>query len=138
MFPAQGLATVTTRALLDTSFFIAVERRELQVLERFSALLESDEDAAISAVTLTELLASPTLSAQRREFYEKLRFRFDVLPVTEDSALAGIAAARRVGGAKAPDVMIAGVAIAHGLRVLTSDNDFARLLGDAAEVLRAS
>jgi predicted nucleic acid-binding protein len=138
MFPSQGLATVTTRTLLDTSFFIAVERRELQALERFSALLESDEDAAISAVTLTELLASPTLSAQRRAFYEKLRFRFDVLPVTEYAALAGVAAARRVGGAKAPDVMIAGVAIEHGLRVLTADNDFARLLGDAAEVMRAS
>jgi predicted nucleic acid-binding protein len=88
-----------TRTLLDTSFFIAVERRDLQAL------------------------ASPTLSSQRRAFYEKLRFRFDVLPVTEHAAMAGIAAARRVGGAKAPDVMIAGVA---------------RLLGDEAEVLRAS
>ena len=128
-----------TRTLLDTSFFIAVERRDLQALERFSELLEADDDStAISAVTLTELLASPTLSAQRRAFYEKLRLRFDVLPVTEVAAMAGIAAARRVGGAKAPDVMIAGVALEHGLRVLTADADFARLLGDAADLLRAS
>jgi len=34
--------------------------------------------------------------------------------------------------------MIAGVALEHGLRVLTTDGDFARLLGDEAEVLRAS
>jgi predicted nucleic acid-binding protein len=34
-------------------------------------------------------------------------------------------AARRVGGAKAPDEMIAGVAIERGLRVLTTDADFA-------------
>ena len=128
-----------TRTLLDTSFFIAVERRELQALERFSDMLEADDDStAISAVTLTELLASPTLSPQRRAFYEKLRLRFDVLPVTEHAALAGVTAARRVAGAKAPDVMIAGVALEHGLRVLTADSDFARLLGDAAEVLRAS
>ena len=64
--------------------------------------------------------------------------RFPVLPVTEDAALAGVAAARRVGGAKAPDVMIAGVALEHGLRVLTADADFARLIGHAADVLRAS
>jgi predicted nucleic acid-binding protein len=128
-----------TGTLLDTSFFIAVERQDLQALERLCVLLEADDDAtAIAAVTLVELLASPTLSARRRAFYEKLRVRFRVLPVTEAAALAGIAAAQRVGGAKAPDVMIAGVALEHGLRVLTADADFARLLGDAAEVLRAS
>jgi predicted nucleic acid-binding protein len=125
--------------LLDTSFFIAVERRNLQALERLGEMLEAEDDAtAISAVTLVELLASPTLSAQRRLFYEKLRFRFDILPVTERAAMAGIAAARRVGGAKAPDVMIAGVALEHGLRVLTADADFVRLLGDDVELLRAS
>jgi predicted nucleic acid-binding protein len=128
-----------TKTLLDTSFFIAVERRDLQAMERFSELLEGDDDStAISAVTLTELLASPTLSAQRRAFYERLRLRFEVLPVTEDAVMAGVAAARRVGGAKAPDVMIAGVALDGGLRVLTADADFARLIGDAADVLRAS
>jgi predicted nucleic acid-binding protein len=128
-----------TGTLLDTSFFIAVERRDLQALERLCELLEADDEStAISAVTLTELLASPTLSPQRRAFYERLRLRFDVLPVTEDAAMVGVAAARRVGGAKAPGVMIAGVALEHGLRVLTADADFARLLGDAADVLRAS
>ncbi len=37
--PPRGLEAVT-RTLLDTSFFIAVERRDLQALERFSELLE--------------------------------------------------------------------------------------------------
>ncbi|HET7786238.1 MAG TPA: PIN domain-containing protein [Myxococcales bacterium] len=128
-----------TRTLLDTSFFIAVERRDLQAMEKLFELLEGDDDStAISAVTLVELLASPTLSAERRAFYEKLRLRFDVLPVTALAAMAGIAAARRVGGAKAPDVMIAGVAIEHGLRVLTADAGFARLLGTSAELVRVS
>jgi predicted nucleic acid-binding protein len=127
-----------TSTLLDTSFFIAVERRDLQALERFSEMLEMGDEAAISTVTLVELLASPALSPQRRAFYERLRSWLAVIAVTEDAALAGVAAARRVGGAKAPDVMIAGVALEHGLRVLTADADFARLIGDAAEVLRAS
>jgi predicted nucleic acid-binding protein len=127
------------RTLLDTSFFIAVERRDLQAMERLVERLEADDDStAVAAVTLVELLASPTLSKQRRTFYEKLHVRFSVLPVTEFAAMAGVAAARRVGGAKAPDVMIAGVALEHGLRVLTTDADFARLLGDSAELLRAS
>jgi predicted nucleic acid-binding protein len=34
--------------------------------------------------------------------------------------------------------MIAGVALEHGLRVLTADADFARLLGDSAELVRTS
>ena len=127
------------RTLLDTSFFIAVERRNLQAMERLIELLETeDESTAISSVTLVELLAGPTLSRERRAFYERMRLRFDVLPVTEYAAMAGVAAARRVGGAKAPDVMIAGVALEHGLRVLTADADFARLLGDSAELLRVS
>jgi predicted nucleic acid-binding protein len=62
-----------TSTLLDTSFFIAVERRDLQALERFSEMLEMGDEAAISTVTLVELLASPALSPQRRAFYERLR-----------------------------------------------------------------
>jgi predicted nucleic acid-binding protein len=34
--------------------------------------------------------------------------------------------------------MTAGVALEHGLRVLTADANFARLIGEAADVLRAS
>jgi hypothetical protein len=55
-----------TRALLDTSFFIAVERRDLQALERLSDLLEADDDStAISAVTLTRIRTSRDCSATR-------------------------------------------------------------------------
>ena len=124
--------------LVDTSVFVALERRSLQALERISSLLEGD-GVAVSAVTLAELLASPTLPGPWRTLFEAIfGSAAEVLPVSEAAARIGIDLARRVGGAKAPDVMIAGAAAVRGLDVLTADADFARLLGPAAEILRLS
>jgi predicted nucleic acid-binding protein len=123
--------------LADTSVFVAAERRSLQALERLLGVLE--EGLAVSVVTVVELLASPTLPEAQRRFYANLLAGdVTVLPATQLSAQAGIAAARRAGGASAPDILIAGTAIEHGLKVLTCDADFARMLGGSAELLRVS
>lgn len=127
-----------SRTLVDTSVFIETERRNLQALVRLDELQEEGE-VAVSAVTVVELLASPTLPAHRRRFYVRLLAGdVEVLPVTMGAALAGIDAAREAGGGTAPDILIAGTALEHGLRVLTFDADLARILGDSAELLRAS
>lgn len=127
-----------SRTIVDTSLFIEVERRNLQALERLFDLLEGG-GVAVSVVTTVELLASSTLPAAQRRFYEDL-LTSDVatLPATALAAAAGIDAARRTGGGSAADILIAGTAIEHGLKVVTYDRDLARMLGPSAELLRAS
>lgn len=124
--------------LVDTSVFIEAERRSLQALERFHDLLAEDA-VAVSVVTVVELLSSPALSDVRRRFYGNLFGRQAVvLPASAEEAYSGIAAARASGGGTAPDILIAGTAIEHGLKVVTYDAGLARMLGPAAELLRAS
>lgn len=124
--------------MVDTSVFIEAERRNLQALERFHEILAADA-LVVSIVTVAELLASPTLPEDQRRFYGALfRFQAEVLPVAVGDGLAGIGVAQESGGGLAADVLIAGTAIEHGLKVVTYDADLARLLGPAAELLRAS
>ena len=124
--------------LVDTSVFVEAERRNLQALERLMTLL--DEGAvAVSAVTLAELLASPSLPAAQRKLYEDLvAGDVAVLPASAVAALCGVDAARATGGGTAPDILIAGTAIEHGLKVVTYGAGLARQLGPSAELLRAS
>jgi predicted nucleic acid-binding protein len=127
-----------SRTIVDTSVFIEAERRNLQALERLHALLEQDA-VAVSVVSVVELMASSTLPADRRRFYATLfAGQAGVLPATTRGAAAGIDAARVAGGARTPDILIAGTAIEHGLKVVTFDAGLARLLGPQAELLRAS
>lgn len=123
---------------MDTSVFIETERRNLQALERLDELMDAD-GVAVSVVTVAELLASATLPAPRRRFYERfLAGEVEVLPASPAAAMAGVDAARAAGGATPADILIAGTAIEHGLGVLTCDADLARLLGPSAELLRVS
>jgi predicted nucleic acid-binding protein len=124
--------------LVDTSVFIEAERRNLQALERFHELLAADA-LTVSVVTVAELLASPSLSRDRRRFYANLfQWQAEVLGLSVEGGFRGVGAAREAGGGTAPDILIAGTAIEHGLKVLTYDADLARMLGDSAELLRAS
>lgn len=124
--------------LVDTSVFIEAERRNLQALERFHELLEADA-VVVSVVTVAELLASPSLPESLRRFYARLfRAQVEILPASTAEAFSGVEAARASGGGTAPDILIAGTAIEHGLRVVTYDADLARMLGPLADLLRAS
>jgi predicted nucleic acid-binding protein len=127
-----------SRVLVDTSVFIETERRNLQALERLDALMEESR-IAISVVTAVELLASPTLPDHRKRFYARFfAGEIDLLPVSQGAAFAGIAAAREAGGGMAADILIAGTALEHGLKLLTADAGLARLIGPSAELLRKS
>ena len=123
---------------MDTSVFIEAERRNLQALERIDELMDQDA-VAVSAVTVAELLASPTLPARQRRFYRDVfRAQVELLPVSVAAAFHGTDVAAEAGGGTAPDLLIAGTAIEHQLKVLTCDADLARMLGPSAELLRAS
>jgi len=125
--------------LADTSLFIGYERGEALAAEKIAELLEAGE-LAVCAVTRYELTCSPSLARPWREFYAELFDAVPVFPVTSTAAaLAADAAARaaRAGTVKPPDALIAGVALEHGLPVVTADSDFLAL-GPIVELVRAS
>jgi predicted nucleic acid-binding protein len=126
--------------LADTSLFIDHERGMALAAEKIAELLEAGE-LAVCAVTQYELTCSPGLASPWREFYADLFAAVPVLPVTSASAALGAEAAARVarggGAVKPPDALIAGVALEHGLTVVTADSDFLAL-GPAVELVRAS
>lgn len=119
------------RALLDTSFVIALTRSEDLTLE------DPPEEAAISAVTLCGLhhgvlIATDEQRPGRLATLVLAERRFAALPVDAHVAphygrlLADI---RRHGGKKlaTADALIAATAAAHGLPLITRDRDFANL-----------
>ncbi len=123
--------------LIDTSVWIEVERKRAQAQARLAELLATGE-AAVSVVTVFELLRSPTLPAEWRAFYSDV---FAALPVVELSvegaeAAALVSASRTADASKdAADALIAGTALAGGFGLLTCDAALAALLPDA-ELLR--
>lgn len=125
--------------LVDTSLFIGWERGEALAAEKIAELLDAGE-LVVSAVTRYELTCSTSLGSPWREFYRDLFDAVPVLPVTSLSAALGAQAAARAargGTVKAPDALIAGVALEHGLPVVTVDADFL-VLGPLVELVRAS
>jgi predicted nucleic acid-binding protein len=122
--------------LADTSLFIGYERGEALAAEKIAELLEAGE-LAVCAVTRYELTCSARLPERWREFYAELFDAVPVLAVTSAAAALAAAAAQRAGTVKAPDALIAGVALEHGLPVVTEDSDFLAL-GLTVELVRAS
>ena len=128
------------RGLLDTSVFIASETgRSID-----EALLP--EEAAISAVTVAELhvgvLAGPDVDTRARRL-ATLDAVADVETLQVDESVAATWARLRVHLAESGrrlnvnDLWIAATALAHGLPVITQDDDFAPVEGAAGLVVVA-
>ncbi len=120
--------------LIDTSVFVAVERKRLQLTE----IVRPAERYAISVVTAAELLhgvhrASGERAQSRSAFVEGLLAGFAPLPVDLRVARAYARASAelaRIGTPVDPnDLWIAATAIAHGLELLALDGDFDRVPG---------
>lgn len=95
---------------------------------------------SISAITLAELSAGPHHTsdpderARRLDVLQRAESEFDPLPFDTEAArafgrvTAAVLAAGRKPRARTPDLMIASVAIAHGLALYTTNpNDFVGL-----------
>jgi predicted nucleic acid-binding protein len=101
--------------------------------------LISDQDSAISVVTVSELLhgvhrASGAVRAHRQAFVEHLLASFDPIPITEQVARvhaeiwAGLSARGATVGAH--DLWIGATAVTHGLSVATGNAaEFRRIPG---------
>lgn len=130
-----------TRALADTSVFVAIEHgREIDA--------PAEASLAISVVTVTELRIGVLQAGDRRERTARqatldLAQRFIPLAYDEPVAecLARIIHALRTEGRRVNvfDAIIAATAVAHGLPVWTQDADFDVIerYGDGPSVLRA-
>ena len=120
------------RGLLDTSVVIALEGLTAEQLP---------EEPAISALTLAELAAGPLATddqderARRQDRLQRVETLLDPLPFDAAAARAygRVYAATRAAepkprGARAVDLMIAAVALAHELPLFTrSPDDFDHL-----------
>lgn len=131
-------AEIVRRGLLDTSVFIAAES---------GRLLDEDglpDESAVSVVTLAELQAGVLVAADTE--IRALRMAtldalsdVEVLPVDEQAAM--VWARMRVHlvevgrWVNVNDLWIAACAVAHGLPVVTQDEDFAPLDGVAGLVV---
>ena len=126
-----------TRLLLDTTFLIDAERGD-EILE---SVIADDDDVAIAAITVAELLVGVQLSGGRRQ---TARHAFvddvvDSLPIVsydsrtavEHAAL--LVAARQAGRPRgAHDLIIAATARASGRSIVSADiSAFADLPGVA-------
>lgn len=125
-----------TRALLDTSVFIADEQDR--------PLADPPGEVAVSAVTLAELelgvltARDAAVRATRLATLTGVRDRLTALPVDQRvaSAFAALVATLREEGRtiRVQDGWIAATAIAHGAAVCTQDADFDGIQG--LEVVR--
>ncbi|MBV9845592.1 MAG: type II toxin-antitoxin system VapC family toxin [Kutzneria sp.] len=118
---------VTQRALADTSLFIGLEQRHF-LPEKMPS------DLAVSTVTIGELKVGVLAAEDAPSRAARLRTLGDALalsPLAVDEAVADAWAElrirlREIGRPKLPvnDSWIAATAIAHGLPVVTQDDDY--------------
>jgi tRNA(fMet)-specific endonuclease VapC len=116
-----------TLLLLDTSFLIDAERRD----SALDTVIHDDDDVAIAAVTVAELLVGVELAkgkarrAKREVFVNGILAALPVIAYDDEIARAHaelLVAVRRAGWPRgAHDLMIAATARATGRTVVTGD-----------------
>ncbi len=126
-----------TRLLLDTTFLIDAERGD----EILDPTIADDDDVAIAAITVAELLAGVGFSAGRRQaarraYVEDVVDSLPVIPYDIGTAVehaALLAAERKTGRPRgAHDLIIAATARASGRSIVSADiSAFADLPGVA-------
>jgi tRNA(fMet)-specific endonuclease VapC len=132
-----------TLLLLDTNFLIDAERTD----SALEAVIDDDDDVAIAAVTVAELLVGVEMADTKRRRVTREAFVNDVLEavpvITYDEEIARVhaellVAVRRVGRPRgAHDLIIAATARATARTVLTGDGSaFADLPGVALRTTR--
>jgi len=128
--------------ILDSSVVIAAERRGETVEQLIARILRAtgDQDAALSAVGLTELVhgvhraSTPEVRLRRESFLNELLADLTVYPYTKETALlAGrLDAEQQSRGVVIPfaDLLIGATALVLGYSVLTvNDRHFGRIPG---------
>lgn len=116
--------------VLDTSFVIDLLRREDAAIGLGARLDDGTEAVLLPTPVLYEVTAGLRFSSSRSEAlrFREMAERFPLVPFDRAAALEAAeirAELLRLGWAKShSDVMIAGIALAGGHRLVTCDEDF--------------
>ena len=122
-----------TQILLDTSAYSAFFRGHEAVVRR----LQEASRIVVTPIVLGELRAGFAAGSRRENSEEELRRftaspRVDLVPIDSDTShrYAAIVLALRAAGTPIPtnDVWIAATAMQHGLRLLTTDAHYLRVV----------
>lgn len=115
-----------TLLLLDTTFLVDAERDTADL----DGLIDDDDDVAIAAITLAELIVGVQLTTTRRRprrqsYVDEIAASIPILPYDEAVALhhANLLVAARKSGRRrgAHDLIIAATAAAAGRIVVSAD-----------------
>jgi predicted nucleic acid-binding protein len=128
--------------ILDSSVIIAAERRGDTVEQFFERVVNAtgDQDAALSAVGLTELIhglyraKTPAIRLRREAFLNELMADLTVYPYTKETAMVAgkLDGEQQSKGVVIPfgDLLIGATALLLGYSVLTiNQRDFRRIPG---------
>ena len=127
------------RGLIDTSVVI-----DLELIEP----ADLPEEVAVSAITMAELAAGPHAAtnpaerARRQDRVQRTEAAFDPLPFDGEAARAYgriyagvVAAGRKARGPRAVDLLIAAIACAQDLPLVTRNVDDFRGLDDLVKIV---
>jgi len=125
--------------VVDTSVLLRAENGDAQALDRLGQLVAGDALWGVAAITVYEVLCKGSAPSEWQEFFRELFTSCEVLPITEDVALAAATVNRTLAAPlKAPDALIAAAAVAAGAVMISADEHFLRLPGVRVELLRPS
>jgi predicted nucleic acid-binding protein len=123
------------RVVVDSAPLIYLLDGHAEFAPRFEGLFECHEQGAvqiaISTIAMAEVLAGPFQHGQQvlALRYQKALAGFDVVPVSQEIAVAA-ARIRASTGLRLPDALQAATALAIGaVALVTHDRDFSRLEG---------
>lgn len=122
------------KVLVDTSVWSLFWRRggpsDHPAVKKLAALLEAEEDVAISGVILQEILQAYRQPEARRRV-DRLLDPVPLLPLTRSDCEAAAAIHRSCAeqgvAASTVDCQIAQAAVSHSHALLTADRDFERI-----------
>lgn len=115
--------------LVDTSAWVEFFRGRDPIASAVDALLEADE-VALCGPVVTEIRRGLRTRAERRRILPLLagcRLLEQPPDLWEEAGDLGFALARRGSSVKTLDLLIAAYALSHGVGILTTDTDFARM-----------
>ena len=118
---------MATRLLLDTNVVLGLLKGAAEIEQLEDMKSASSDECAYSAITRIELLGFPGLGADDDRTIRDLLGNFLYLPVTRQIEDIAIALRRQPKKVKLPDALILATATAHGLRLVTLDENLNKL-----------